>query len=429
MEFLKNFQKNNSYSLFIVLTSICNLNCYGCGAGCSQNNSFNYMVKTDELKNNLQTIKEKCPHLKQIVLTGGEPLLHPNFINICEMIRKLFPSIEIIIFTNGIGIINILNKEIENVKKLDLLFSISLYPKESILEKELENINFLQKNKIRTTGFFDKSRPYFYNPGLDLSKKENGKEHFNQCNKKDEDFFILLDNKLFGCDNSILFFNKNISIKNDSYITCTELQSEEQLFKLKSTPCSMCNLCSYKFNSGTGFTVWHTQNELKNLNLNENSDIKEMFLTNYKAFQVLQDDDKRLFNALQYFPFEFGVMKRTPEDGYNRLMKKYFFGEKDVFFYFTNQDNLSDQILNEVSKKLSNLKNKNDINFYFCCINLTQDQEELIYNYLCPSKVLLNTYLIKSIDYLNGFQYFLEHKYLEKYQIVNLNNYDILFNN
>ena len=122
-------------------------------------------------------------------------------------------------------------------------------------------------------------------------------------------------------------------------------------------------------------------------------------------------------------------MKRTPEDGYNRLMKKYFFGEKDVFFYFTNQDNLSDQILNEVSKKLSNLKNKNDINFYFCCINLTQDQEELIYNYLCPSKDLLNTYLIKSIDYLNGFQYFLEHKYLEKYQIVNLNNYDILFNN
>lgn len=77
--------------LFVELTEKCNLNCLHCGSSCSQNKN-NY-IETNVLINTLrQLASDYNPETVMICLTGGEPLLHPDFFVIVkEIVRLGFP--------------------------------------------------------------------------------------------------------------------------------------------------------------------------------------------------------------------------------------------------------------------------------------------------------------------------------------------------
>ena len=67
--------------LFIEMTNNCNLNCLHCGSGCSQNN-YEYIETDILLKTLKQLASDYNPKTIMICLTGGEPLLHPDFFKI-----------------------------------------------------------------------------------------------------------------------------------------------------------------------------------------------------------------------------------------------------------------------------------------------------------------------------------------------------------
>ena len=77
--------------LFVELTEKCNLNCLHCGSSCSLSKN-NYIV-TEVLINTLrQLASDYDPNTVMICLTGGEPLLHPDFFMIVKEIVSLgFP--------------------------------------------------------------------------------------------------------------------------------------------------------------------------------------------------------------------------------------------------------------------------------------------------------------------------------------------------
>lgn len=77
--------------LFVELTDRCNLACRHCGSSCDGKRGR--FLETDLLLHTLQTVAEDFPPEQvMICLTGGEPMLHPDFHTIAERIVALgFP--------------------------------------------------------------------------------------------------------------------------------------------------------------------------------------------------------------------------------------------------------------------------------------------------------------------------------------------------
>ncbi|MBO5851744.1 MAG: radical SAM protein [Clostridia bacterium] len=68
--------------LFFELTNRCNLKCRHCGSNCS---SSGETLSLEDINNTLESINDKTIN---ICLTGGEPLLHPNFFEIASLIKS-----------------------------------------------------------------------------------------------------------------------------------------------------------------------------------------------------------------------------------------------------------------------------------------------------------------------------------------------------
>ena len=69
--------------LFFEITNRCNLKCKHCGSSCTASGEE---LSVDDVKNTLKTIHAPLP---MVCLTGGEPMLHPDFFEIAECVRAL----------------------------------------------------------------------------------------------------------------------------------------------------------------------------------------------------------------------------------------------------------------------------------------------------------------------------------------------------
>ena len=68
--------------LFFELTNRCNLNCKHCGSSCT---SKGQTLTMDDVESTLDSIQGDKP---MICLTGGEPLMHPDFYEIAGRVKS-----------------------------------------------------------------------------------------------------------------------------------------------------------------------------------------------------------------------------------------------------------------------------------------------------------------------------------------------------
>lgn len=116
---------SNLDNLFIELTNQnCNLKCKHCYINFDSYKKIKDFIPVDVIKQALQDTKNL--NVKMIYLTGGEPLLHPDFNTILRTCLKYKP---VTIFSNGI---NINDKKARFLKKVEdegdqeLFFNISI---------------------------------------------------------------------------------------------------------------------------------------------------------------------------------------------------------------------------------------------------------------------------------------------------------------
>lgn len=69
--------------LFFEITDQCNLNCRHCGSKCSSKGQF---LTVEDVRTTLETIDRDKP---AVCLTGGEPMLHPDFFEIAECVHRM----------------------------------------------------------------------------------------------------------------------------------------------------------------------------------------------------------------------------------------------------------------------------------------------------------------------------------------------------
>lgn len=138
--------------IHVELTKSCNLKCYYCykKAIFSKNKQ---LLETSKLLDILRLLAGKG--LKVVELTGGEPLLHPDFLIILKTCYNLFEKVAIL--TNGTLIDEHLINSIKNYKD-KLVFSISL--------DSYDEVEFEKKSGIK--GSFKQATK-----GIKLLTKEN----------------------------------------------------------------------------------------------------------------------------------------------------------------------------------------------------------------------------------------------------------------
>jgi hypothetical protein len=120
----KKYYPNNE--LVICLTAICNQRCFNCVSSCEQAPDSDSM-SPEQIEKFVQEAIELKYYWSKISLTGGEPALHPQIIDIFDVLKKyknFNPDCVFVIVSNGVGekVESILSKlpewvEVVNSKK------------------------------------------------------------------------------------------------------------------------------------------------------------------------------------------------------------------------------------------------------------------------------------------------------------------------
>ena len=85
----------------VPVTDICNLNCKGCILACNAFTSGSH-IELEQLKKDGKRMSEIFFDIPWIRIFGGEPLLHPEIIEILKSYRSYFPDSELDLCTNGL---------------------------------------------------------------------------------------------------------------------------------------------------------------------------------------------------------------------------------------------------------------------------------------------------------------------------------------
>jgi len=85
----------------VPITDKCNLNCKGCLFACNaiKNNEH---VEYEQLEKDARKMAELFYDIPWIRILGGEPLMHPQIMDVLRMYRAVFPDSEIDLCTNGL---------------------------------------------------------------------------------------------------------------------------------------------------------------------------------------------------------------------------------------------------------------------------------------------------------------------------------------
>jgi radical SAM protein with 4Fe4S-binding SPASM domain len=145
----------------IELTDLCNFKCDYCYKNALNNSKNHTFINFKKLKLKLNYYKSK--NLKEIGITGGEPTLHPDFINIMKFVLDNFELVELI--TNGSNpdiLVDLFNSiSVENKQKLNLSISFNEWFRESnkitskdyYLTKTIKQISKLHPIRIICTDY------------------------------------------------------------------------------------------------------------------------------------------------------------------------------------------------------------------------------------------------------------------------------------
>uniref|UniRef100_UPI003F4B6CB2 radical SAM protein n=1 Tax=Brachyspira catarrhinii TaxID=2528966 RepID=UPI003F4B6CB2 len=178
--------KNNIFYINLSLIKYCNYQCsYCCAEAVKIDNKLD-IATYDEIIYILGRFFKLNFEEYFIVLVGGEPTLHPDFINIVKFINGIQKKINLYIVTNGYKKIEYFKKLFENVNNINLILKISIHIeytnfehiKDIIISSNQYNKTILLAFMIHPT--LKKEREIFFNQLFLLRKHYNFNISFDE---------------------------------------------------------------------------------------------------------------------------------------------------------------------------------------------------------------------------------------------------------
>ena len=241
--------QENNICFKVQIVDECNLNCKGC-------DHFSPLAKKwhqplDDFISMIKALKEKTDgNIKEIVLYGGEPLLHENLLNIIFATNVILPNIHLTVETNGILLMDFLDKHYSKLKKINLEWKITEYlPTKGIVQK-IKN-KYCKLNIAITKQFIKEEVNANYNLPYKThlfkininthNDKDKAESNFSHCYVKthETNSIVLRDWKLYPCP-----ITACIDILNNDYvIPAIDLHDNINFEMILSTANNQCDFC------------------------------------------------------------------------------------------------------------------------------------------------------------------------------------------
>ena len=248
------YYKNSKLCLGYFLYEIahhCNINCKSCDH-CAPLAKEEF-ADFDVFKNDLIRMGEIFSHIDLIGIMGGEPLLNKDVLKFLEETRKIFPLSNIVLFTNGILLLNQPKSFWETLFKNKISVLVTVY-RLNINYKKMKEI--AQKYKV-SIGF--KPNLEFCKAPLDITGSQDNNERIKDCYQANH--CATLDNgRLFRC--SLVtsskhfneFFSQNLKIENGDFLDIHQKSlTDEQIVEYFSNPLPFCRYCKLNERKNIGW--------------------------------------------------------------------------------------------------------------------------------------------------------------------------------
>ncbi|MCR4675206.1 MAG: radical SAM protein [Lachnospiraceae bacterium] len=121
----------------VPITDKCNLNCRGCIFGCNSAQMENNHVPKEQIIKDIRRMSELFCDVPWIRILGGEPLMHPDLIEILREVRNSFPDSEVDLCTNGLLVPHLDDASLMRLKELRVTIHVSGYPPTEKMEKQI----------------------------------------------------------------------------------------------------------------------------------------------------------------------------------------------------------------------------------------------------------------------------------------------------
>jgi organic radical activating enzyme len=241
------------------LTDKCNLNCAGCihfSSLCKESN----LLDINSFENDCRRISQLTNgKISNILLLGGEPLLHPDVNDFLALTRKYFHEINI---SNQTGIIELVTNGIllheqsddfwTACKNNNIRIVISDYPvkiKEEIIREKAMKFNvelkmYKEKRQSKEPG----SANQWVKIPIDTNGLHDNRRSFGKCFLAGN-CFQLVNGKIFKCARIayINYFNaafdKQLKPDENDYVDIYKIENIDEILYLLTKPASFCRYC------------------------------------------------------------------------------------------------------------------------------------------------------------------------------------------
>lgn len=249
------------------LVDHCNLNCVWCEHFSSI--SKEYYVTLEDVANDfrrLARIKGVNENKVNIYLLGGEPLLHPQVIQIMESVRSIFPNrdnVDIRLVTNGILLNRMPQLFWDSCANNRITLSVTKYP----INVDYAAIEGLaKKNGVQFEIFHVKITDSMRTVPIDASGRSSNQNSFENCPIAHRCCYLKGD-KIYSCPRipNINSYNQHygfdLQVTKHDYIELLDTLSIDDVFSFLDTPNEFCKYCDMEKMSST---PWSTHKKSRN---------------------------------------------------------------------------------------------------------------------------------------------------------------------
>lgn len=234
-------------TIVFLVTDHCNLNCQccDCGSPIAEPNNMTIESFTNDI---IQLKKLTEGTIGRIILSGGDPLLNPNILEMCEIAQNHFPNTTIRLQTNGILLENKAEKFWKELSKNRVKLVCTKYPIKvnfTVIEKKCKQYNidfsYFDCQTIKTTYFIP----------FDPEGKQDEKENFLNCFHAN-DCINIRNGKICTCTPAAnahhfnKYFKENMEICDKNFINIYDAKNIEEILAFLAKPIPFCKYCNVK---------------------------------------------------------------------------------------------------------------------------------------------------------------------------------------
>lgn len=145
-EYVDKEKKKNSKikTVYLSLTRKCNMSCEFCSSKSGPNVDTTGELTYEEIKNRLIPVLQKISP-RSLILSGGEPLIRPDILDIIDVFYEKLPTVNLVLQTNGL----LLNKEmLDTIRTRISYIEVSIediFYNESLRQKLCETIDLIKQ--------------------------------------------------------------------------------------------------------------------------------------------------------------------------------------------------------------------------------------------------------------------------------------------